>query len=393
MHDNPFYPSFTLRPNQFFGREDYLVPFERALFNENSPDISFILTGTRGCGKTSLLHQFAILAQREHMDVIEATSADALERLRDYAGMRGGTTTKQSISPSLAIGGIGSASLGEISRTTASGSEREPDALLGKNLCAKLSRFRLKSGLLVIIDEAQKISDTSLVTIGNAVQQAITTDHRVGLILGGLPQCYTKVRAVKSCTFLHRLKRVNLWCMGVKETIAFLETMFARVPEIGLSEKQIYEAGEFTGGQPYLMQLFGDALYVTVSRELNPIDGTVVAVSEDMLRQAERMALRSYKENVLDNVLSGTREMTRRYIRAAYEERREDGLASTREIAKRLGMTTREANPVRMYALNTQVIQREGRGFVSFALPQCRYIFEPYEYEERPKPRVERWRY
>ncbi|MDO5107238.1 MAG: hypothetical protein Q4D39_03075, partial [Coriobacteriaceae bacterium] len=270
---------------------------------------------------------------------------------------------------------------------------RVPDVLLAKYLCERLAKIKLKRGLMVLVDEAQKLADGDLVVIGNAVQQAVASGYRVGLVLCGLPQSYYKIRNVKSCTYLHRMRRVNLWCMGVDETIGFLETMFARVPEMGITQKQIYDVGEFSGGHPYLMQLLGDALYRVVEREANPLDGVAVPVSKEMLREAKRMALKSYKENVLNNVLSGTRKSTREYIYETYRARGANGLASTKEVAERLGMTVREANSIRNYALSTQVIQRERRGYVSFALPHCKYIFEPFEYYGKDASHAKRWRY
>ena len=394
LHENPFYPSFSLRPELFYGRADYLKHYEAALENQNSPRISFMLTGARGCGKTSLLHQFAICARRAHMDVIEASSVDALARVREYAGMQGGMLKKRSLSPTLTLSGVGSASLGEVSTTsTRDAKDNPPDALLAEYLCKKLSGFGMREGLALLIDEAQKLTDSDLVLLGNAVQQAVTNGHRVGLVLGGLPSSYHKVRSVKSCTFLHRMERVNLWCMDVEETLGFLRMMFARVPELQLTDDALFQLGRFSGGHPYLMQLLGDAVYRVADRTSMSDKVARISVTEAMIREAEEIALNSYQDNVLANVLSGVRSTTREYIRIAYELRDAEGLVSTRDVAERLGMTTREANPIRSYALSTQVLQREERGYVSFALPHCRYIFEPFEHRERQKPRSERWQY
>jgi len=53
--------------------------------NPNSPDRCLFLTGVSGCGKTSLLHQYALIGEYLEMDVIEANGVDALTKLTIYA--------------------------------------------------------------------------------------------------------------------------------------------------------------------------------------------------------------------------------------------------------------------------------------------------------------------
>ena len=142
------------------------------------------------------------------------------------------------------------------------------------------------------------------------------------------------------------------------------------------------------------MQLVGHGLYQLVERHLAPISGTVVPVPEEIIAEAQNRALSLYKQNVLDDVLGTTRRETREYIYQAFVERREDGLIRVRDVNSHFPQKTpAQLNSIRDYALNTQVLQFERYGYLSFALPHCRYIFQNLEYEERPEPRSRRWQY
>ena len=157
MRDNPFSPSFSIRPERFYGRAYELGIMRAALGNPDSPNRFLFLTGTRGCGKTSLLHQFALLAKREmKWSVLETTYRDCLEVLRDYAGAHHSTRKGASLNPSISVAGVSVSAL-EVSRE-----KTEPlGAHLAQSLVDKLSRKSRKKGLMVIIDEVQKIAEPS----------------------------------------------------------------------------------------------------------------------------------------------------------------------------------------------------------------------------------------
>ena len=135
MHPNPFSPSFSIHPSFFFGRSEYIARFESALDTPGSAARFFFLTGTRGCGKTSLLHQYALRAAERRWEVIEATSSDALAQLLHYVGIDKKRLKTKSFEPGISIAGAVDMAAGSIS-TTSELSE-SPD-LLTPELCNKL---------------------------------------------------------------------------------------------------------------------------------------------------------------------------------------------------------------------------------------------------------------
>lgn len=381
MHPNPFSPSFSVHPSLFFGRLEYIRRFEVALDTQGSADRFFFLTGTRGCGKTSLLHQYALRAAERRWDVIEATSSDVLAQLLHYTGLDMRQSKTRSLGPGVSVAGAVEVPVGSASSTReTSGS---PD-LLTPELCKKLKAQKLQNGLALIVDEAQKIRRPDIVRIGNAVQQARTEGLKIALVLGGLPSAYGKIRAYRDCTFLRRMRREELWCMKKSETIELFRTMVSKVPEIAVAEGQIVSIGQFTGGHPYLLQLVGDRLYTLVEQIYAPDAGMVVTVTDDLIERAQQEALGPYKENVLDDVLAGSHGATRDYIRVALEERDETGLISVADVNARFAESAAQMNSHRAYALNTQVLRKAGRGFLRFALPHFEYAYRETESEECP---------
>ena len=81
MFENPFTPTFGGKPDFFFGRHALLERFDEALANRGSADRALFITGNRGCGKTALLEQFSMRAERHGWLSVDINSENALEVL------------------------------------------------------------------------------------------------------------------------------------------------------------------------------------------------------------------------------------------------------------------------------------------------------------------------
>lgn len=164
------------------------------------------------------------------------------------------------------------------------------------------------------------------------------------------------------------------------------------MPEISLTQEQIYDMGEFSGGHPYLMQLVGDALYQQVKRVYDPFGTMVVEPTAQDIAEAEHAALIPYKRNVLDDVLAGTHAATREYIETAHSLRDETGLIATADVNAKLGGSAASLASRRMNAINTQVIRPVRRGYLRFALPHFEYAYRLLE-DDRMSPDEDEWEY
>lgn len=386
MHPNPFSPSFAMLPGSFFGRKAYLQKYAKALDSPGSAYRFFILTGTRGCGKTSLISQYELLATERRWDVIRATSIDALALLCCYAGIGDGKS-KNPKRDSAAPHTENSAFAGDDSLSDSAYDQLD---LLSTMLIKKLRILKANRGLAIIIDEAQKLGREDIARIATAVQDAKLEGLNVSLVLCGRPSAYRKLRSCKDCAFIRLMKHEKLWTMPKGETMSCLEAMFGKVPEIELTRAQLREIGRFSGGHPYLIQLIGDHLYRLAEDGLYSVSGVPAAVPDGMIELAESASLAEYKKNVLDDVLTGTHSGTRRYIEEAFRLRDERGYVRVSEINAQFGKDAQQMSPQRANALNTQILKVADRGRLKFALPHYNYIFEPFVHEP-PETSDDEW--
>ena len=105
MFDNPFSPIFGGKPGVFFGRERILKLFDLAMVDPGSGDRAMFITGTRGSGKTALLEQLSIRAERNKREVIDLGPDNMIGQLiHELAGFDEATST---LSPQASINVLG----------------------------------------------------------------------------------------------------------------------------------------------------------------------------------------------------------------------------------------------------------------------------------------------
>ena len=381
MHHNPFSPTFSIRPERFFGRNQELEMMRRALSNPDSPYRSLFLTGTRGCGKTSLMHQFALIAEVElGWTVIESTYQDCMEQLGDFAGIRKSHVRRKAIDPSIAVAGI------SVSGLSASRESTEPPSQHLAPAFVSSASKKKHAGVMITIDEVQKIEEHDMEEVCHAVQAAKTAGLNVALVIAGLPNAYAKIRRYPGCTFVQRMKRYRLGMMSVTETRGFLTSMFALVPEMEVESEALEELAAFSGGHPYLLQLLGSYSYDVSFEQETAHDAQVVLLAPAMVREAERRAFADYQENVLANLLIGLRPGSRSYLRALCDACDEKSTARTADVASRLGKTLQECSPQRARIIDLQLAIPVGRGLLRLALPYLPSAFEEVSEDEQAPP-------
>lgn len=380
MHKNPFSPSFSIRPERFYGRKRELELMRSALDNPDSSHRFLFLTGTRGCGKTSLLHQFVLIAEEGKWATLETTYRDAVEALQGYTGAGTSTTTK-SFSPSLSADGASISAL-EISNSKT----EQPAVHFAHALVDRLGKAKRSNGLFIAIDEIQKISEQDMEEICHAVQAAKTQGLPIALVLAGLPGAYGRIRRYRGCTFTQRMERCRLGMMGISDTDGFLRTMFALIPEMRMRNETIDEIAQFTAGHPYLMQLVGSHLYDVAAETGIAQNGARVEINKALTHEAERRALADYQRNILDNLLHGLRNGTKAYLRAMCDICDESSTARTSDIARALGKTLQECSEARARVIDLQLAVPSGHGELRFELPYFPLAFERADVETCPDP-------
>lgn len=362
---NLFTPAFGGLPKVFFGRKREMAFARAALQNANSPYRAFFITGNRGCGKTTLLEKISQMAAADRWVTIDVHSTHATQAIIE--NLAGGTqrTTERSAHPTalgVTIGGIST-------ETTLS----YTDASLAQLLIDKSGSLGAQRGILITVDEIQKVSTSDAENLCAAVQLAFRKGRPVMLVLAGLPRSKEKVASYPGCTFMQRAYDMKIGCLEVDETIDAFRNTFDKMPSYEVSETALWEAGLFSQGYPYLMQLLG---YYAVERlERYPSDAHRKLDVED-IKRVEQTALADFRENVLSPILDPLSSTLESYLRAMCEVQGEDGRVCTHDVAQRLGKTAPQVSSYRQRLIERRLIEADGHGYARFVLPHIREYYQ-----------------
>ncbi|MBQ9058045.1 MAG: AAA family ATPase [Atopobiaceae bacterium] len=366
---NPFTPAFGSLPQMFFGRKRELEFASEAMDNPNSPHRAFFITGNRGCGKTTLLERISRTAAERKWNTVDVHSAYAVQSIIEELAGGGQKTVTKEASPS-ALG----VRAGSISSTTTSSYS---EASLARLLAEKCEGLTLRKGILITVDEIQKVPESDAEAICAAVQLSLHKGLPVMLVLAGLPGSKEQVASYPGCTFMQRTYDMQIGSLGVDETLDALDAAFALVPALQLSKDAFWRIGLFSQGHPYLMQLAG---YYLVERFADRALGGVLAISTDDVASIESVALESYRANVLAPVLDALPESLSTYLRAMCEAEDSEGRIATGDVARLLGKTPQQVSSYRQRLIDKRLIEPDGKGYARVLLPHIQDYFA-YERE------------
>ena len=360
MFTNPFSPIFGGKPGVFFGREDILKRFELAMIDQGSDDRALFFTGTRGCGKTALLEQLSMKAAARSRLVIDLGPEDTIRQL--VYELNGFDEITNTVSPQINVnafgigGGIGA---GSTSKTKYIGKERLQSLLL--EVCRKA-----KNGILVTVDEVQKVPVEDISSLCNAFQMASRKGEDIMLAVAGLPYAHTRITRHEGCTYLRRASHEVLGLFPRGETAAAFSKIFSEIKGLKVEEDFLERLNQSSYGHPYLMQLLGYHLIVQVN-ENNP--GIRHDVTEGELTKAMENALLAYERRALRPLIEELPESDCKYLTAMSSVLGDDRLASTSEIAGRMGVTQNKLSKVRAHLIDNGIIAAPEHGKVMFCIP------------------------
>ncbi|MBQ6735735.1 MAG: ATP-binding protein [Lachnospiraceae bacterium] len=360
MFANPFTPIFGGKPDVFFGRTEILNRFELAMIDPGSDDRALFITGTRGCGKTALLEQLSMKAREKKRVVIDLGPEDAIAQL--VRALAGYDEISSTVSPQASVNilGIGGGiSAGAVSKTSRAGRESLQSLLLER--CEKA-----KNGLLVTVDEVQKVSVEDMSSICNAFQMASRKGHDIMLVVAGLPYAHATITHNEGCTYLRRASHEELGLFTWQETAEAFSGVFSGIKGCRISGICIDSLNEASFGHPYLMQLLGFHL-ITRINEGKP--GKTHEASEEELRVAIENALLAYERRALDPLIEELTDSEKRYLTAMSTVLGDDRLALTSAIAKNLGAAQNKLSKARAGLIDNGIIAAPEHGKVMFCVP------------------------
>ncbi|SFB00352.1 Predicted ATPase, AAA+ ATPase superfamily [Acetitomaculum ruminis DSM 5522] len=359
MFSNPFTPIFGGKPDVFFGRDKILELFELAMFERGSDERLMFITGTRGFGKTALLEQMSIRAMKKRK-VIDLGPDDTVEQF--ITELCGYDEVVKTVSPqaNLNILGVGGGvSGGSISKAKHIGREKLQPLLL--DFCSKN-----KQGLLVTIDEIQKVSLEDVSSICNAFQMASRKGYDIMFAAAGLPYSYDKIVQHTGCSYLRRSVHEEIGLFTWDEASDALNEMFSGIKGLQIDQSYLDEINKFSYGHPYIMQLLGYHLILCINENKPKARHTV---SEVELKKAEQNTLLAYQHRALKPLLDEFSGQERKYLMKMSECLDSNRLTATSDIAKALGTTQNKLSKVRETLIAHGIIAAPERGKVMFCVP------------------------
>ncbi|MCL2403155.1 MAG: ATP-binding protein [Coriobacteriia bacterium] len=355
MTEKVFLPAFGNKPKHIIGRQGLIENFLEGLSEPvGHPNRSTILIGQRGTGKTTLLLEFAELAQEaDYVCARVMAHEDMLEEIIDQIQVKGAkylATSKQKISGFSA--GAAGFSLG-LSFTQVSETHYGPRMKLSL-LCEELTIQG--KGVVILVDEVQPDAKAVRILAG-AYQHLLGEGMNISLVMAGLPSSMSSVLNDDILTFLNRANKVVLDPIPQVEIFKAYAEEFA-YQGISVEPQILDKIAAATKGYPYLYQLIGYHL-------LSLLPSSKV-IDLSLANQAIHIARAKMVDNIFAPVLKPLSKKDKDFLEAMSVD---EGSSSVADIQARLGVTKGYVQTYRTRLIEAKVISSAGHGELEFAVP------------------------
>lgn len=382
MFENPFSPLFGGRPDVFFGRERIIQNFESALAVPGSDYRSLFITGTRGFGKTALLEQLSMRASKQKWDVIDVNAENALGSLFRHLARFDEVSTSTDPKVEVKILGSGGSVSGKSTQRTAHFTIDDLDTLL-ISACEKARR-----GVLVTIDEIQKVSLDDVSRICGAFQMASRKGHDVMLAVAGLPYSHEEIVQHDGCTYMRRAVHEELGLFTPEEAGKAFADSFARIKGLSVEDEALESFVSHSSGHPYMIQLLGyDAVSLANERD---VSGQYSLTRQDAETCAQE-ALDAYERRALAPIVDALSAGELQYLHAAAQCLDDHLQAGTGDIARTLGKKTSQVSRPRERLVRSGILVSPSRGKVRFGIPFLRHYLSKDQAEQENNKLLDQW--
>ena len=349
---NPFTPAFGTAPAILAGRDALLQEMHDALEQgRGNPNLSSILIGARGTGKTVCLSYISEDAE-ENGWVAVSTSAipGMLEDLYEQVLRKARGFIKTHEGVRLTSLGIGPVSAGWEHGDWRAGNWRTRMSDVIDNLGDR------DVGLLMTIDEVDASLD-EMIALASVYQHFVREGRKVALVMAGLPGNVSALLSNKSVSFLRRAQQHRLARISDADVA---DAMRRTIESAGktIDERALSACIEAVDGFPYMLQLVGFRSWQAAQGDAR--------ISLAAARHGIAGARRDFESHVLASTYRELSPTDLLFVEAMLPDKRESRLA---DIARRMGVTSRYASSYRARLQSAGVIEELARGIVCFSLP------------------------
>lgn len=351
-YENPFTPVFGEMPAVIAGRQSVISDITRAFKSETRrPELSSIISGARGTGKTTLLSYLALQAEESGWISISTTAQPGmLEDLEVQARRK--TAHLIDNSPHTRVSKVGIPQVLELATM---------EAEVPSNWRSRMEDILVQlqdanTGLFITVDEIDPQLD-EMVTLTTVFQHFVRENRKVGLLMAGLPGKISSLLLDKTVSFLRRSHIVTLERIANQDIkIAFQKTVFDN--ERSIEDDALALAVDAIDGFPFLMQLVG---YRSWEAHNN-----ARAISADDVRQGIALARADMETRILEPTYRELSNGDIAFLEAMLED---EGDSSIADISTRLGKSSSFVSQYRSRLIDAGVIGMRRRGIVGFELP------------------------
>ena len=359
---NPFTPAFGVVPPVMAGRQSILDNMHRA-FEEGpgNPNLSTILVGARGTGKTVCLT--CIANEASACGWITASTIALPGMLEDIyeAALRASSQLVDAHgSPRLS-----SLTVGPISASW----ERETDE--AGNWRTRMTRLldaldELEVGLLICVDEVRANLD-EMIRLAAVYQLFVQEGRRVALVMAGLPYHVDQLLTDASVSFLRRSQQHRLGRIADADVKGALRKT---VEESGkrFDGEALDSCVDAIGGFAYMLQLVGYRTWTESGQE--------ATITSTHAQRGIRAAQEEMEAHVLTTTYYDLSDGDLRFLRAMLPDKGSSRLA---DIAKRMGVKSNYASRYKSRLLAQGVIGERARNVFEFDIPGFREYLERME--------------
>lgn len=350
---NPFTPGFGTTPLFLAGR-DQLIGDMRSAFEDGfgNPDLSTIIIGARGTGKTALLSGIEVEAELAGWVVTHVIAGPGmLEAVYE----RSSSATRHLLEARSRrhLSGVEIGQLVGLHWTT--DSEEQPSWYMRmSNLLDELEQRGI--GLLITVDEVRTDIE-EMIELASNYQLFVREGRKVSLVMAGLPAHVSSLVTNESVSFLRRATHRYLESIP-DEDVELAFRLTAESSGKVVNEQALHDASAAIAGFPYMLQLVGYHAWVASRKE-----GVITPAH---VEQGIRLARRRLEDGVF---MATYRELSagdRLFLRAMLEDEDSSRLS---DVARRMGKSNSYASSYRLRLLNQGVIDETLTGRLFFALP------------------------
>jgi hypothetical protein len=361
--ENPFTPTFGEIPTQLAGRQSIIENTTRA-FNatRRRPELTTILSGARGTGKTTLL---SLIASRASQAGWITTSVTAMPGMLEDIEVRALKASAHLIeAPSNTnINRVGIPQIIDIKLSHESAPQTNWRSRMEDILDALETH---NTGLLITVDEVDATLD-EMIQLAAIYQHFVRENRKIALIMAGLPSRVSALVSDKTVSFLRRAEMLHLGRIDDFE----IENALRKTIEGGgrsASNADLKRATEAIDGFPFMLQLIGfrawdehpDADAITSS----DFDNGISLAREEM---RARIFEATYRE-LSDADIA--------FLKAMLDD---EGDSRVADIATRLGWSSSQVAQYRRRLLEAGIVGERRRGIIGFDMPFFREFLQKSE--------------